>query len=276
LRRFCAEPGRRSRFGLGKACGIVQDAPHILEMPMAEAATTTHASRALIELRRRIISGELEGGQRLYEVSLAEALQISRTPVREALARLAEEGLLDRGRGGYIVRTFLLADAIDAIELRGVIEGTAARFAAERDPVPERLDGIRAILAELDACFGPEGGDIDFDAYADANARFHRALAALSGSRVIERELERVSRLPFAGPSAFIPHKEYFVSHRRRSLDLAQAQHRAIVEAIVAREGARAEHLAREHARTARNDMEHVLRERLGPDAPWDPIGALA
>jgi len=243
-------------------------------MPMDEAATT-HASRALIELRRRIISGELEGGQRLYEVPLAEMLQISRTPVREAMARLAEEGLVDRGRGGYIVRTFLLADAIDAIELRGVIEGTAARFAAERDPVPERLDAIRAILAELDACFGPEG-DIDFDAYADANARFHRALAALSGSRVIERELERVSRLPFAGPSAFIPHKEYFVSHRRRSLDLAQAQHRAIVEAITAREGARAEHLAREHARTARDDMELVLRERLGPDAPWDPIGRLA
>jgi GntR family transcriptional regulator of vanillate catabolism len=234
---------------------------------MPEAANT-HATRALIELRRRIISGELEGGQRLYEVPLAEALQISRTPVREALARLAEEGLLDRGRGGYLVRTFLLADVIDALELRGLLEGTAARLAAERGAAPERLDGIRAILGELDACFGPVGADIDFDTYAEANARFHDALATLSGSRLFERELERVARLPFAAPSAFIPDKEYFVS-RRRSLDLAQAQHRAIVEAIAGREGARAEHLAREHARTARSDMEQVLRERLGAEAPF-------
>ena len=110
---------------------------------------------------------------------------------------------------------------------------------------------------------GPVRGDIDFDGYADANTRFHRALAALPGSGIIERELERVWRLPFASPSAFLPDKEDFVSGRR-SLDLAQAQHRAIVEAIAGREGARAEHLAREHAHTARNDMEHVLRERSG------------
>jgi len=232
---------------------------------LPEAAATTHATRALIELRRRIISGELAGGQRLYEVPLAETLQISRTPVREAMARLAEEGLLDRGGGGYVVRTFLLADVVDAMELRGVLEGTAARFAAERDPVPERLDGIRGIVTELDASFLPESG-VDFEAYSDANTRFHLALAALSGSRVIERELERVWRLPFAAPSAFLPDKEYFVSHRR-SLDIAQAQHRAIVDAIAAREGARAEHIAREHARRARSDLEYVVRQRLGSDA---------
>ena len=179
------------------------------------------------------------------------------------MARLAEEGLLDRGRGGYLVRTFLFADVVDAIELRGMLEGMAARLAAERGPDPERLAAMRAILSELDACFGPALGDIDFDAYSDANTRFHRALAALAGSVVVERELERVTRLPFAAPSAFLPDKDYFVS-RRRSLDVAQFQHRAIVEAIAGREGARAEHLAREHARIARDDMEEILREQRG------------
>jgi GntR family transcriptional regulator of vanillate catabolism len=144
-----------------------------------------------------------------------------------------------------------------------VLEGTAARFAAERGPDPERLAGIRAVVAELDACFGPLRDDIDFDGYSEANTRFHRALAALPGSSVIAREIERVTRLPFAAPSAFLPDKDYFVS-RRRSLDIAQAQHRAIVDAIAAREGARAEHLAREHARMARDDMEAILRERRG------------
>jgi GntR family transcriptional regulator of vanillate catabolism len=230
---------------------------------MMPEAARTHAMRALIELRRRIISGELPGGERLFEVPLAETLQISRTPLREALARLAEEGLLDRGRGGYLVRTFPFADVVDAIELRGVLEGTAARFAAERGPDPERLAGIRAIVAELDACFGPGRDDIDFDGYSEANTRFHRALAALPGSSVIARELERVTRLPFAAPSAFVPDKDYFLL-RRRSLDVAQAQHRAIVDAIAAREGARAEHIAREHARMARDDMEAILRERRG------------
>jgi len=220
--------------------------------------------RALIELRRQIIGGELAGGERLFETPLAQALKISRTPVREALARLADEGLLERGRGGYSVRTFLFADVVDALELRGVLEGTAARLAAERGADPGRLAELRGILRELDGCFGAVGGDIDFDGYLEANTRFHRGLAALPGSAVLERELERVTGLPFAAPSPFLPDKDYFLTHRR-SLYIAQAQHRAIIEAIAAREGSRAEHLTREHARVARDDMEQILRERRGP-----------
>ena len=221
----------------------------------------THAMRAVSELRRQIFSGELAGGQRLFEVPLAEALAISRTPVREALARLAEEGLLERGRGGFVVRTFLFEDIIDAIELRGVLEGTAARLAAERLADPAELDELRRTLEVLDGCFAGERGDIAFERYGEANVRFHAQFVALARSRVIEREIERIYRLPFAAPSAILPDKDYFVS-RRRSLDLAQFQHRAIVEAIAAREGTRAEHLAREHARTARGDVEEVLRLR--------------
>jgi GntR family transcriptional regulator, vanillate catabolism transcriptional regulator len=225
----------------------------------------THATRALIELRRRVLGGELAGGTRLYEAALAATLQISRTPVREALARLAEDGLLDRAKGGYVVRTFQPSDVVDAIELRGVLEGTAARLAAERGADPERLDRMRAIVTTLDACLGA-GGDIDFEGYAAHNAGFHLELAGLPGSPLLERELERVCRLPFAAPSAFLPDKEQFAT-RRRSLGIAQAQHRAIVEAIAGREGTRAEHLAREHARLARDDMEYILRERRSPHA---------
>src|SRR5690606_35735565 len=122
----------------------------------------THGRRAVIELREKIINGELPGGMRLFEVPLAEALQISRTPVREALSRLAEEGLLDRlPNGGFVVRRFGFADVVDAIELRGVMEGTAARLAAERGAAPEALARLQAIVAELDACFGTHEDDVD-------------------------------------------------------------------------------------------------------------------
>jgi GntR family transcriptional regulator of vanillate catabolism len=154
---------------------------------MVEIEARTHAMRALIALRRRILSGEIAGGTRLYEVPLAEDLQISRTPVREAMSRLVEEGLLERARsGGFLVRSFGVADVIDAIELRGVMEGTAARLAAERGVAPEDLAQIRDIVARLDECFGEEPGDVEFDRYSDLNAQFHEQLARLCRSKVVE------------------------------------------------------------------------------------------
>lgn len=223
--------------------------------------TATHGRRAVIELREKILSGELQGGTRLFEVPLAELLDISRTPVREALSRLTEEGLLDRlPSGGFVVRRFGFSDVIDAIELRGVMEGMAARLAAERGAKPEALEGIGETVKLLDDCFGEKLDDVDFDAYSELNERFHHQLAALCGSEMIRREVERASSLPFASPSAFLPDRADIASFRR-SLRGAQEQHRHMVAAIAAREGSRAEAIAREHARTARRNLEYILAE---------------
>lgn len=227
-------------------------------MKVSEAAT--HGRRAVIELREKIVSGELPGGMRLFEVSLAETLEISRTPVREALSRLAEEGLLDRlPNGGFVVRRFGYEDVIDSIELRGVMEGTAARLAAERGASPEGLARLHEIVERIDACFG-RGDEVDFDAYSDLNEDFHHELAGLSGSEMIRREVERASALPFASPSAFLPNRLEITAFRR-SLRSAQEQHKAILSAIGAREGARAEFVAREHARTARHNIEYIFNK---------------
>jgi GntR family transcriptional regulator of vanillate catabolism len=229
---------------------------------MTETTGNSHTMRALVELRQRILGGDLQGGKRLLEVPMAELLQISRTPVREAMSRLVEEGLLERAKsGGFIVRAFSLEDVIDAIELRGVLEGTAARLAAERGVEAKALAGITATLAELDQCFGSKPGDVDFETYSRLNAEFHHALAHLAGSKILARELERVMHLPFASPSAFLPDK-VDLTNGRRSLEFAQAQHREIVAAIADREGTRAEALAREHARTARRDLEYVVEKK--------------
>lgn len=222
----------------------------------------THAIRALTALREKIFSGELAAGKRLFEVPLAEELKISRTPVRDAMSRLAAEGLLDRvNGGGFLVRTFSLADIIDSIELRGVLEGTAARLAAERGISTEKADEMEALLCALDDCFNPEEQSVDFDVYSARNAEFHSALATLPNSDIIQRELERATNLPFASPSAFVRHngkKRGFA----KALIVAQAQHRALIDAIVSREGARAESIAREHARIVRRNLEQTLLEK--------------
>lgn len=230
-----------------------------------ENSGKTHASRAVIELRQRILSGDIPGGTRLFEVQLANEMKISRTPVRDAMSRLAEEGLLERARSsGFVVRSFSFSDVIDAIELRGVLEGTAARMAAERGVGDNALATAWAIIARLDACFGTTIGDVAFESYSELNSDFHREIAELSGSRLIRRELERVKQLPFASPSAFLPDKANIHAFHK-SLTIAQEQHRAMIAAIAAREGTRAEAIAREHARMARMNLEFILLEDRGP-----------
>lgn len=225
---------------------------------MAEPSPITQAMRALIALRERILTGALGPGTRLLEVPLSEALAISRTPLREAMSRLAEEGLLERARGGgFVVRSFGAQDVIDAIELRGVLEGTAARLAAERGAATEAL---AELVRQLDTCFGNSQDDVDLERYSDLNASFHASLAQLAGSAVIAREIERVTRLPFASPTAFLADRADIAAFRR-SLHIAQDQHRALLQAIRAREGTRAEALAREHARLARRNLDYVLTE---------------
>ena len=223
---------------------------------MSEGRGSTHTKRATYELRHRIVQGELAGGTRLYEVALAEELNISRTPVREAMSRLAEEGLLQRAAGGgFMVRSFTYRDVIDAIELRGVLEGTAARLAAESGVPPEKMLAIKDIVDEIDTFIWAAGSPADFDRYSELNAAFHDALAQLCGSDIISAELERVKSLPFASPSAFVLGRaDSAAAHR--AMIIGQAQHRALIEAIDNREGARAEAIAREHARNARVNLE--------------------
>lgn len=226
-------------------------------MAVQEEKSSTHAQRALIALRKRILGGELPGGTRLFEVALAEELGISRTPVRAALARLAEEALLDRAPGGgFVVRSFAVADVVDTIELRGVLEGTAARLAAERGVPDALLAEARNLLRQLDRVFSRDA--VDMEAYSRLNAAFHHHMARMSQSDVLCREIERITALPFASPSAFLDDQSHQAA-LLRTLVSAQDQHRAIVEAIANREGFRAESLAREHARAARRNVEFLL-----------------
>src|SRR5437764_14552893 len=93
----------------------------------------SQAVKTQLRLREMILAGELAGGSRIAELAIVDRLGVSRTPIRAALVRLEQEGLLQAlPGGGFAVRTFTERDAADAIELRGTVEGLAARLAAER------------------------------------------------------------------------------------------------------------------------------------------------
>lgn len=220
--------------------------------------------KALLGIRDLIMSGRIAAGERLSEIPLAEQLGISRTPVRAALARLEQEGLLEKSpSGSYFARAFTIEEVVDALELRGVLEGTAARLAAERGADPRKFSDISHVVEAIGRAIAPGPLEMDFEAYVQGNDEFHRLLAGLSGSETIRREIERAVSLPFASPSAFLE-KQEDVPAFRQSLIGAQEQHRAILDAIERREGARAEAIAREHARLARRNLEYVLSSDPG------------
>src|ERR1700761_4985756 len=145
-----------------------------------------------------IFNGDFTSGERMSELPLVALLGVSRTPLRLALAELEHEGLL-RGlpAGGYVVREFTQSDVRDAIELRGVLEGTAARFAAERG-VPTRdintLQTLNSAIREL-----VHLSDLTaLERYMHLNEAFHERLLAMARSPLLERSMATVVSLPFA------------------------------------------------------------------------------
>lgn len=233
-----------------------------MALPAKSDRTFSQTFRALMGVRELIFSGEISRGERVSEVLVSERLGLSRTPVRAAFVRLEQEGVLELiPSGGYSVRAFSTADIVDAIELRGVLEGTAARLAAERGVSTARMATLNALMAGLDNAVNMADGGVDFHAYSELNAEFHDLLKVLSGSDIVAREIDRVLQLPFAGPSAFLNAQPDFPEFQK-SLIIGQAQHRAIVDAIGMREGARAEALTREHSRLARQNLEFVIENR--------------
>ena len=219
--------------------------------------------RAQLRLRELILGGELAPGARIPELALVERLGVSRTPVRAALVRLAEEGLLEAlTGGGFAVRDFSETDICDAIELRGTLEGLAARLAAERGASSVVLAGLRDAVARIDDILAPPAlSDAAFVAYGEQNARFHALLAEAAGSTLVQRQIERVATLPFASPNGFVMLRASG-AHARDALVVAQSQHRAVLDAIARREAARADAVMQEHARLAHANLREALQNQ--------------
>nr|WP_289852090.1 GntR family transcriptional regulator [Rhizobium sp. SSA_523] len=167
-------------------------------------ATTERRAKSLTEqayaiLRERVITGDLAPGAEVSEPELAEQLQMSKTPVREALGRLCVEGFMEAyPRRGYRVTPVTIKDMNDLFSLRGVLEGTAAALAAEAMTV-EEMDRLET-LADANYVMGEEFSTRTF---VLRNEQFHSMIAKASRNprlhALVMSHLEECARLFYMG-----------------------------------------------------------------------------
>ncbi|MFP4071270.1 MAG: GntR family transcriptional regulator [Desulfovibrionales bacterium] len=203
-------------------------------------------------LRRMIINGDILPGERLVEEKLAARLGISRTPLREALHRLEQAGILEKlVRGGYVVRPLTVQEVEEAVDVRAVLEGHAARRAAAR--ADESILGrFRENMAQFEeANARREGREM-----VRLNSEFHALLHEAADSGLLSRLLadlgDVVERITRAMASSLVAGSW--------SMD----EHRQLLKALEAGDPELAERLAREHVlRGGAWTLERMKEENL-------------
>ena len=212
----------------------------------------TVEDRVALAIREMLLRGKFVPGQKLVEAAIAERLGVSRMPVRRALAVLERDGLVTNApnRGSFAAR-FTVRQVNDARELRGTLEGLAARLVAERGLAPSVRRALETMLEEGDSLFA--SGDFSpsvAESYRQLNYRFHSAIVAASESKPLMMAYEANNRLPLASPIAIAVDMSN-LGEMARTLRDTQVDHHRIVSALKAGQGSRAEALMREHTQTA-------------------------
>jgi GntR family transcriptional regulator of vanillate catabolism len=196
-------------------------------------------------LRSLILGGDLAPGQTLLPIDLAARLEVSRTPLREAFRILEHEGFVRTSNGNNTLEVVDLTteELVALYQVREVVDGLAARLAAQRSVAAPNLDRLEAMLLDMRTMTDdwPRGGTV--------HAAFHGGIAELSGNRHVRAQLpmirftaqvlaRRLRTLSTAAPAA--------------SADLiaeGEADHFEILDAVRNGDGPRAERIARRHIR---------------------------
>lgn len=215
------------------------------------------------ELRRRILKGSLPAGSRIKEIEFAAELNVSRTPLRLALGELERLGYVEKsGRQGFRVREINMAEVAEALELRGVLEGYAARRIAEMGLSDKDHNWLGMLVdngRHLISSWTRDTRQPFAESWAENNKQFHDALINMARNSHLAQSMQIVSRTVFAragnlGSIGDYPEIELEFFTR------AQEDHEAIFDAIAQREGARAEALCREHARRSIANKQKLSR----------------
>jgi DNA-binding GntR family transcriptional regulator len=211
-----------------------------------KAVRSKTARRAALEglppyerLLQEVLRGELLPGEALTEMALAERLQVSRTPIREALTRLEQDGLVKRTSRGMVVRERSPEEILDIYEVRILLEADAARLAAERR---SNLDvfSLRRTAVDLE-----QMDTSDPDARAEANRDFHHAIWRAAHSEPIWDLLHRVDMHLARYPTTTLAYPGRWES--------SLTEHGLLVAAIEERDGEKAARVSTQHFTAARD-----------------------
>jgi DNA-binding GntR family transcriptional regulator len=212
--------------------------------------------RAYDDIRAAILTGALRPGERIKERDVAAQMGISTTPVKEALRRLEQEGLVvSQPRRGAVVGPLVLTPPEEILLIRAHLEGLAARFAAQRMTASDK-EALAAELAELETLYATASTPDEREAVAEATNAFHHSIRDGADSPFLGRFLDTLA--PFDRTIRV-----------RSTLDPEEAttdahEHRAMVDAIVAGDGETAERVMHEHVHRV---IAFYRRDSGGPSA---------
>lgn len=208
-------------------------------------------------LRDEILSNRLHAGSELQETALAESLGVSRGPVREALGRLAAEGLVTvRPRRGAVVRSLSKEEFLEAYQVREALEALAVRLAVPRLSRAD-LARLQGLTDEMAAC--AQRGEVH--EFFGANLRFHEAIVEASANRTLRELYRRLVRQmqPYQMRSLAL----------RGNLGQSVAEHRAILDAAGAGDADEAARLMSDHIRVPQRRLQDASdKEREGAQPP--------
>src|SRR5580704_8970586 len=215
-----------------------------------QSTNATTAEAVYRALRHGILHGDLAPGERLRSDALATELRVSRTPVREALRKLEAEGLVEQSGSRLVVRALSEQDLTELFYVREALEGMAARLAAE-NATPSEMAEIRELLQDMDALY--RRGDVD--AFRRLTGEFHQLVCRASHNNLLLQSLQALLDT--------VRQIQTSTLHGEGRPAAALKEHRNLLRAIEARDGDRAEQLAREHRRTTLHLRKEMLRAQL-------------
>lgn len=207
----------------------------------------SNATRVYLALKEAIVANRFAPGEALVEQKLADLYQVSRTPVREAIQRLAKDGLVEMvPRRGAVVARISLEDAIEIFRMREALEGMAARLAAPVMP-EEEIDRLRRALEVATAL--PDGQRLQ--AMYEAGGLIHEAVLRASGSQrlraAVNQLLDQITRLRVLAISA------------KGRIELSYEQHLAILAALDKRDPDVSELEMRRHLRSTLDTITQLI-----------------
>jgi DNA-binding GntR family transcriptional regulator len=227
---------------------VISDTSPLAETAVLSGEPESLSASVVHRLELEILKGRRKPGDRLDERQLADYFGVSRTPVREALQRLAASGLVvSRGRQGLQVAQLSIADLLDAFSVAAEMEALASAQAARRITPDQR----RRLEVAHQACSAASNAR-DVDGFYEANLEFHETIAAASHNRILREELRRltVKISPYRRTITFQPGR----------MEFSIPEHDQVMQAIFRGDASRAGQLMRSHVTLLGDGLSDLLR----------------